>query len=148
MHSLNRSRSRSPSQFYRNDDRRSVSPNLPRKTLMPPSNRSRSPTPNFISTHQTKLSTNKSPKHQNSSPKVAKKHVSMLQIPLDKGITKDLLKSEATLVVNDQLTDHSDTTSEMSDEGYRSLGIVNDKTKKRSSVYSQNSAEDAEDYGS
>ncbi|XP_044763199.1 GAS2-like protein pickled eggs [Coccinella septempunctata] len=147
MHSLSRSRSRSPSQLYKNDDRRSVSPNLSRKSLMPPSNRSRSPTPNFISTHQTKLSTNRSPKHQSSSsPKVPKNHVSTLQIPIDKGITKqDLLKSEATLVVNDQLTDHSDTTSEMSDEGYRSLGIVNDKSKKRSSVYSQNSAEDAEE---
>ncbi|KAL3271612.1 hypothetical protein HHI36_022087 [Cryptolaemus montrouzieri] len=147
MNSLNRSRSRSPSQLYKNDGRRSVSPNLSRKSLIPPANRSRSPTPNFVSTHQTKLSSNKSPKHQpNTSPNVTKKHVSTLQIPLDKEITKqDVLKSEATLMVNDQLTDHSDTTSEMSDEGYRSLGIVNDKSKQRSSLYSQNSVEDAED---
>lgn len=55
------------------------------------------------------------------------------------------MKSEAVLQVTD--TDHSDTTSEMSDEGYRSLGIVHDKAKKRSSLYSQNSAEDAEDNG-
>lgn len=56
-----------------------------------------------------------------------------------------VMKSEAVLQVTD--TDHSDTTSEMSDEGYRSLGIVHDKTKQRSSLYSQNSAEDAEDNG-
>lgn len=44
-------------------------------------------------------------------------------------------------------TDHSDTTSEVSDEGYRSLGIIQDKTKQRSSLYSQNSGEDADETG-
>lgn len=58
---------------------------------------------------------------------------------------QQVLKTETNLLVND--TDHSDTTSEVSDEGYRSLGIIQDKTKKRSSLYSQNSGEDVEDNG-
>ncbi|ERL84887.1 hypothetical protein D910_02310, partial [Dendroctonus ponderosae] len=123
MNSLNRSRSRSPSHLYP-DSRRSVSPNFPRKNLVPPShNRSRSPTPNFTSTHHTKLATNKSPQHV-------------------------VMKSEAVLQVSSEShssDNHSDTSSQMSDEGYRSLGIVQDKNKKRSSVYSQNSAEDVEE---
>lgn len=56
-----------------------------------------------------------------------------------------VLKTETSLHVND--TDHSDTTSEVSDEGYRSLGIIQDKTKQRSSLYSQNSGEDADETG-
>lgn len=163
MNSINRSRSRSPSQLSYADSRRSSSPNVPRRTLpVPPSiNRSRSPTPNFTSTHLTKLSTNRSPQHShkgygaqslpplgNSGPQSLpiiptspkSKHVSSVQIPVD---TK-VMKSEAVLQVTD--TDHSDTTSELSDEGYRSLGIVQDKAKQRSSLYSQNSAEDAEEH--
>ncbi|XP_018565889.1 GAS2-like protein pickled eggs isoform X2 [Anoplophora glabripennis] len=161
--SLNRSRSRSPSHLSYTDTRRSVSPNFPRKSLNIPQsiNRSRSPTPNFTSTHLTKLSTHRSPQHLQknygpqslpiinsghqslpvnvvpTSPK--SKHVSSMQIPAD---TK-VMKSEAVLQVTD--TDHSDTTSEVSDEGYRSLGIVHDKKKQRSSLYSQNSSEDAEE---
>lgn len=60
------------------------------------------------------------------------------------------MKSEAVLQVNSEShssDNHSDTSSQMSDEGYRSLGVVQDKNKKRSSVYSQNSAEDAEENG-
>lgn len=50
--------------------------------------------------------------------------------------------------MSDHSTDHSDNTSEVSDEGYRSLGLVpGDKTRNRSSLYSQNSAEDAEYIG-
>lgn len=153
MNSLNRSRSRSPSQY---NDRRSLSPNFARKSLAPPM-RSRSPTPNFTSTHQTKLSTNRNLKPSNSpstSPVHQAKfasgknnctqHITSIQIPVDNRVS---LKSEASLQVIDALTDHSDTTSELSDEGYRSLGIVQDKSKQRSSFISQNSAEDAEDNG-
>lgn len=43
-------------------------------------------------------------------------------------------------------TDHSDNASEVSDEGYRSLGIIGDK-KHRTSVHSQNSIEDADEIG-
>ncbi|KAJ8934028.1 hypothetical protein NQ314_013625 [Rhamnusium bicolor] len=117
---------------------------------MTPEDLSRSPTPNFTSTHLTKLSTNRSPQHKNYGPQSLpviptspkSKHVSSIQIPVDSKV----MKSEAILQVTD--TDHSDTTSEMSDEGYRSLGIVQDKSKQRSSLYSQNSAEDAEENGS
>lgn len=146
MNSLNRSRSRSPSQktSYLNDSRRSVSPNLPRKGLAPPSHRSRSPTPNFTSTHMAKLSSNNVRKsgpqslpYIPTSPKA--KHVTTMQIPVENKV----LKTEATLHVND--SDHSDTTSEMSDEGYRSLGLVQDKNRHRSSMYSQNSVEDVDE---
>ncbi|KAL3271862.1 hypothetical protein HHI36_022332 [Cryptolaemus montrouzieri] len=66
-------RSRSPSQLNKNDGSRSVCRNLSRKDLMPQANKSRSPTPNFFSTHQTKFSTNKRAKHQpNTSPNVTK----------------------------------------------------------------------------
>ncbi|XP_060533902.1 GAS2-like protein pickled eggs isoform X2 [Cylas formicarius] len=153
MNSLNRSRSRSPSHTsYIDASRRSVSPNLPRKTLALPPNRSRSPTPNFTSTHVTKLTTattpNKSPAQRGSGPQSLpfiptspkSKHVTSVQIPV---VDSKVMKSEASLHVND--TDQSDTTSEMSDEGYRSLGVVQDKVKQRSSVYSQNSAEDVEE---
>ncbi|XP_072381750.1 GAS2-like protein pickled eggs [Diabrotica undecimpunctata] len=138
MNSLNRSRSRSP--------KRSLSPNLStRRSLVPPPTRSRSPTPNYTSNLNTKLSSNRSPQHKNYGPQSlpimtnhkSKNIVSSIQIP-DK-----VLKSEVSLHVND--TDHSDTTSEVSDEGYRSLGLIHDRTKQRSSVYSQNSTEDAEE---
>ncbi|XP_050310516.1 GAS2-like protein pickled eggs [Anthonomus grandis grandis] len=155
MNSLNRSRSRSPSHLSYIDPRRSVSPNFPRKSLVPPSqhNRSRSPTPNFTSTHHAKISTNKSPQHvKNSGPQSLpffptspkSKHVASLNIPVE---TTKVLKSEAILQVNSEShssDNHSDTSSQMSDEGYRSLGI-HDKNKKRSSVYSQNSADDVEE---
>lgn len=155
MNSLNRSRSRSPSQL---NDRRSLSPNIARKSLAAPPMRSRSPTPNYTSTHQTKLSTNRnlktnnspstSPVHQakfaNGKSNCTQQHITSIQIPVENRVS---LKSEASLQVIDALTDHSDTTSELSDEGYRSLGIVQDKSKQRSSFISQNSAEDAEDNG-
>ncbi|CAH1129658.1 unnamed protein product [Ceutorhynchus assimilis] len=155
MNSINRSRSRSPSHLYA-DSRRSVSPNFPRKSLVPPThNRSRSPTPNYTSTHHTKLATNKSPQHivKNSGPQSLpfiptspkSKHVASINIPAD---NSKVMKSEAVLQVNSESQssdNHSDTSSQMSDEGYRSLGIVQDKNKKRSSVYSQNSAEDVEE---
>lgn len=128
MNSINRSRSRSPSHLSHPDPRRSLSPNLPRKTLAPPSNRSRSPTPNYVSTHVTKLS-------KNSQRQVA-------AIQIDPKIT---LKSEATLQVSESSTDHSDNASEVSDEGYRSLGIIQTERKNRVSLYSQNSVEDADD---
>lgn len=167
MNSLNRSRSRSPSAsstpylpLYHNNNepssRRSVSPSLPRKSssmLAPPptmsSNRSRSPTPNFTSTHLTKLSNttgaNSVPK-QHRSNNLQQIVPAVTQIPLElNGGGGKVLKSEASLQIFD--TDHSDTTSEMSDEGYRSLGVVQDKSKQRSSLYSQNSVEDADDNG-
>ncbi|XP_074030228.1 GAS2-like protein pickled eggs [Leptinotarsa decemlineata] len=139
MNALNRSRSRSPS-------RRPLSPNFSRMALAPPQIRSRSPTPNYTSNLSTKLSTSRSPQHKNYGPQSLpvmaakpKNVVSSIHIPVDSKV----LKSEVSLYVND--TDHSDTTSEVSDEGYRSLGIIHDKSKQRSSLYSQNSAEDAED---
>ncbi|CAH1163127.1 unnamed protein product [Phaedon cochleariae] len=133
---LNRSRSRSPA------GRRSLSP---RKGLAPPPMRSRSPTPNYTSSLDAKLSTGGSPQRRAGpqslpAPPKARSVVSSMQIPIDAKV----LKSEISLQVND--TDqHSDTTSEMSDEGYRSLGIIQDKSRQRSSFYSQNSAEDAEE---
>lgn len=60
------------------------------------------------------------------------------------------MKSEAVLQVNSEAQNsdnHSDTSSQMSDEGYRSMGLTQDKNKKRSSVYSQNSGEDIEENG-
>lgn len=121
MNSLNRSRSRSPSQVSYGDYRRSVSPNFPRKSLQLPAsiNRSRSPTPNFTSTHLTKLSTNRSPQHtlqkpyghQNvtfnnsghqslpvipTSPK--SKHVSSMQIPVDTKVRDRSLTTSSIVV--------------------------------------------------
>lgn len=59
-----------------------------------------------------------------------------------------VLKSEASLQVTDNSTDHSDNASEVSDEGYRSLGIIqNDKARNRASLYSQNSVEDVDENG-
>lgn len=160
MNSLNRSRSRSPSHLHYTDSRRSISPSLPRKNLAPPRNRSRSPTPNFISTHVTKLANTRTQGPQSlpyiptqnlsptnsSSPKHGKnQQVSSVQIPMDSKLT---MKSEATLQVSESLTDHSDNTSEVSDEGYRSLGIIQtEKGKNRASLYSQNSVEDVEENG-
>lgn len=57
------------------------------------------------------------------------------------------LVSEASLQISDPTTtDHSDNASEVSDEGYRSLGVIQpgDKSKNRLSYNSQNSVEDAE----
>lgn len=161
MNSLNRSRSRSPSYSAYQDTRRSASPNVQRKNLAPPQNRSRSPTPNFTSTQYAKLS--KSPQKtqnqgpqslpyiptyqsQNSHQKInGSKHVSSIQIPVD---GKSTMKTETTLQINDNLTDHSDNASEVSDEGYRSLGVIaGERNKNRTSLYSQNSADDAEDHG-
>ncbi|XP_017768571.1 PREDICTED: uncharacterized protein LOC108556811 [Nicrophorus vespilloides] len=173
MNAINRSRSRSPSRM--SNDRRSVSPFLQRKSLVPPANRSRSPTPNYVSTHTTKLSTSSSsPKKTQSSnyshqslpyipsttqtiPKTTSRnspnhhHVTHIQIPADgnsKYGANTTMKAEASLQVSgDSNTDHSDNASEVSDEGYRSLGVVvngGDK-KNRNSLYSQNSAEDVEE---
>lgn len=121
-----RTRSRSPTPSYIPNTspkmkNRQPSPNL--------NNRSRSPTPNLKS----------SPKHNSSS------HVTAIQMPLDNKVN---LVSEASLQISDPTsTDHSDNASEVSDEGYRSLGIIQttDKTKaNRLSYNSQNSVEDAE----
>lgn len=83
-----------------------------------------------------------SPVHQAkyANAKSHTQHIASIQIPVE---TRNL-KSEASLQVNE---DQSDTTSEVSDEGYRSLGAVQDKSKKRTSLYSQDSVEDAEDNG-
>lgn len=156
MNSLNRSRSRSPSYVQQHNDtttRRSASPNLTNKRYLHAPDRSRSPTPNFTSTHVTKLS--RSPQktindinghttdsNSGSSNKKMQNVISAMQIPCE---NKQTLKSEATLVVSDN-NDHSDNASEMSDEGYRSLGVV-DKVKLRTSLCSQNSIEDAEENG-
>lgn len=99
MNSLNRSRSRSPGSYQSIiDSRRSVSPNFPRKNLMPPPNRSRSPTPNYTSTFSAKLATtNRSPQHRNSgpsslpimsiSPTPRKHHVASLHIPVESKVS-------------------------------------------------------------
>lgn len=139
MNALNRSRSRSPTYVKYNDPRRSASPNVNRTNyLQAPLDRSRSPTPNFTSTHVAKLTRNSQKSNENDNNK--KSVVSALQIPMEK-----TMKSEATLVVSDS-NDHSDNASEMSDEGYRSLGVM-DKGKLRTSLCSQNSTEDAEETG-
>lgn len=99
MNALNRSRSRSPTSYQMSvDSRRSVSPNFPRKTLMPPANRSRSPTPNFTSTLTAKLATNnRSPQHRvsgpsslpimSTSPTPKKQHVASLHIPIESKVS-------------------------------------------------------------
>lgn len=99
MNALNRSRSRSPTSYQMlTDSRRSVSPNFPRKTLMPPANRSRSPTPNYTSTFNAKLATNyKSPQIKSSgpaslpimstSPTPKKQHVASLHIPMESKVS-------------------------------------------------------------
>lgn len=142
-------------------------------SLIPPSTRSRSPTPHFVSTHKVSSKSQKNrsrsptPSYITNSPKFTKNrsvsptnhgrsrsptpnvkpktnHVSSIQIPLD---TKVNMVSEATLQISDPTsTDHSDNASEVSDEGYRSLGVIQtgDKTKNRLSLNSQNSVEDAE----
>lgn len=149
MNSLNRSRSRSPSHFSPIDSRRSVSPNFSRKTLAPPSNRSRSPTPNYTSTHLTKLRSSK--QGPQSLPYIPTTNTNTSPVNNGKHTKQEngkMLKTEASLNVSDALTDHSDNASEVSDEGYRSLGIVhNDKTKNRTSIYSQNSVEDVDENG-
>jgi hypothetical protein len=160
MNSLNRSRSRSPSSYnnYSNFDRRSVSPFSPytqRKSLIPPpSARSRSPTPNYVSTHTPKLtvSPKKMPKSTNDSGpqslpifpsqpmpknKNPSNHVVNLEIS-----PKSSVKTEAVLHVSGDNTDQSDNASEVSDEGYRSLGIIG--AKNQNSFSSQNS-DDAEE---
>lgn len=72
MNSLNRARSRSPTSYQSMpDSRRSVSPNFPRKNLLPAPlpNRSRSPTPNYTSTFTAKLATNnRNAQQKNSGP--------------------------------------------------------------------------------
>lgn len=145
---------------------------MPRNnSLVPPNTRSRSPTPHFISTQIGKVThaknqrsrsptpsyitnnskfnkSNRSPTpNRSTSPtsnaKNKSSHVSSIQIPLE---TKVNLVSEASLQISDPTsTDHSDNASEVSDEGYRSLGVIQpDKTKNRLSFNSQNSVEDAE----
>ncbi|XP_019869201.2 GAS2-like protein pickled eggs [Aethina tumida] len=125
---LNRSRSRSPSHL---NDRRSVSPNFPRKHLSVPASRSRSPTPNYTSTYTTKLATKRGSQGTNHysgphslpyepyTPAPKAKYVTTAQYQTE---PKSIMKSEVELKVNDTDT-QSDTTSEMSDEGYRSLPV-------------------------
>lgn len=166
MNALNRSRSRSPSTYNQHFDRRSASPYTQRKSLMPipAANRSRSPTPNFVSTHTTKLSSPKKtysnirgdsgpqslpPTFSATKPRHPSNHVTHLQLPSAEATpTKSSIKTEAVLMVtgSGDSTDHSDNASEVSDEGYRSLGIIGDK-KHRTSVHSQNSIEDADEIG-
>ncbi|XP_022902840.2 GAS2-like protein pickled eggs isoform X2 [Onthophagus taurus] len=108
------------------------------------------PNLNETKLNETKLNESKTnfneTKSQNGSPIKLAKHanaknasniISSLQIPVH-------CKTEASLHVSDHSTDHSDNTSEVSDEGYRSLGVVQGDRRNRNSIYSQNSAEDAE----
>lgn len=99
MNALNRSRSRSPQSYQMlADSRRSVSPNFPRKSLMPPVNRSRSPTPNYTSTFSAKLATvPRSTPIRNSGPAslpimsttpTPKKHVASIHIPLEPKVSQ------------------------------------------------------------
>lgn len=126
-----RTRSRSPTPSYIPNTSPKVKNQQPSPNL---NTRSRSPTPNLKS----------SPKHS-SATNTSSSHVTSIQIPLDNKVN---LVSEASLQISDPTsTDHSDNASEVSDEGYRSLGIIQttDKTKaNRLSYNSQNSVEDAE----
>lgn len=120
----NKVRSRSPTPSYIPN----TSPKMKNRSVSPGcNNRSRSPTPNIIK----------------NSPK--SNHVASIQIPYDNKVN---LVSEASLQISDPTsTDHSDNASEVSDEGYRSLGVIqpSDKSKaNRLSYNSQNSVEDAE----
>lgn len=126
-----RTRSRSPTPSYIPNTSPKVKNQQPSPNL---NTRSRSPTPNLKS----------SPKHS-SATNTSSSHVTSIQIPVDNKVN---LVSEASLQISDPTsTDHSDNASEVSDEGYRSLGIIQttDKTKaNRLSYNSQNSVEDAE----
>lgn len=121
MNALNRSRSRSPQSYQMlADSRRSVSPNFPRKSLMPPVNRSRSPTPNYTSTFNAKLATvSRNTPIRNSGPAslpimsttpIPKKHVASIHIPLEPKVSqhlcnsthKSIIKSEANQISKSQ----------------------------------------------
>lgn len=121
-----KTRSRSPTPSYIPNS----SPKMKNRSISPGcTTRSRSPTPNIVKA---------------STPKLTN-HVSSIQVPLDSKVN---MVTEVSLQISDPTsTDHSDNASEVSDEGYRSLGVIppSEKTKaNRLSYNSQNSVEDAE----
>lgn len=80
-------------------------------------------------------------------------HVSSVQIPLSQPESSPEPvepKVEANVTQNDGANKYenvSDNGSEISDEGYRSLGLIQSNNAKRISVHSQASNEDAETNG-
>lgn len=81
-------------------------------------------------------------------------HVSSVQIPLSQQQESSPepaeLKVEANVANNDGANKYenvSDNGSEISDEGYRSLGLIQSNNAKRISVHSQASNEDADTNG-
>lgn len=78
-------------------------------------------------------------------------HISTVQIPLaqDEPVATEV-KPETGAVNNDGANKYeniSDNGSEISDEGYRSLGLIQSNNAKRISLHSQVSNEDAETNG-
>lgn len=83
-------------------------------------------------------------------------HVSSIQIPISQPESSpepsvvNEAKVEATVTNNDGANKYenvSDNGSEISDEGYRSLGLIQSNNAKRISILSQASNEDADTNG-
>ena len=108
------------------------------------SRRSMSPSPRRLSDMRKKQ----------SSLESATTHVTSVQIPLESSPEPTLSESKVEASVNAPSNDGankyenvSDNGSEISDEGYRSLGLIQSNNAKRISVHSQASNEDAETNG-
>lgn len=96
-------------------------------------------------------------KKQNSSenPPATNTHIASVQIPLTDELANSLsdakIENGATVIANNdganKYENVSDNGSEISDEGYRSLGIIQSNNAKRISLHSQVSNEDADTNG-
>lgn len=87
-----------------------------------------------------------------SSLEIPAAHISTVQIPLaqDEPLTITEVKTEIGTACNDGANKYeniSDNGSEISDEGYRSLGLIQSNNAKRISLHSQVSNEDADTNG-
>jgi hypothetical protein len=87
---------------------------------------------------------------QPSSTATATTHVSSVQIPISSESSEATGQAAAPPASNDGANKYenvSDNGSEISDEGYRSLGLIQSNNPKRISLHSQASNEDAETSG-
>lgn len=120
----------------------SASPNFPRRSM--------SPSPRRIADMKKKQ--NSLDSQILSSPQPQTTHVSTVQIPISNDAennndTTSSTTSSMTQVTNDGANKYeniSDNGSEISDEGYRSLGLIQSNNPKRISLHSQASNEDVE----
>lgn len=90
-------------------------------------------------------------KKQNSleTPTTAATHISSVQIPLaqDELLISEVKAENGTSDGANKYENISDNGSEISDEGYRSLGLIQSNNAKRISLHSQVSNEDADTNG-